>query len=196
MRWVREAPRLVAQLAERHVALFVVGSVVFWTLLWPLALVWWVLWRIDRYRAFDKTPASKRERHVARLLRWYPADWRTRYGDEMAGLLHDTITAGSDGPRLGMNVAKEGLAVRMAPPERRRALAGVCLGLCWIPLIPQGLVAGIMKSIGTPTRSWFLALYAPDAYQWPLIVAIAALGMTMLAAGMTLARTPTAPLLD
>ena len=196
MRWVREAPRLVARIAESHLALFIVGSVLFWTLLWPLALVWLVLWQIDRYRALDKSPASKRERHVARLLRWYPADWRARYGDEMACLLHDTISAGSDGPRLGMNVAKEGLAVRMAPPERRRALAGALLGLCWIPLIPQGLVAGTMKSVGTPTRSWFLALYAPDAYQWPLIVAMAALGMTMLVAGMTLARTPTAPLLD
>ena len=83
MRWVRETPRFVARLAERR-PLFVVGSVVFWTLLWPLALVWLVLWRIDRYRALDTSPASKRERRVSRLLRWYPADWRARYGDEMA----------------------------------------------------------------------------------------------------------------
>ena len=38
-----------------------------------------------------------------------------------------------------------------------------------------------MKLTETPTRSWFLALYLPDAYQWPLIAAMIALGLAMLA---------------
>jgi hypothetical protein len=194
MRWVRATPRLVAHLAERHLWLFIVASIVFWTLLSPLALVWLVLYLVDRNRALDMSPAAKRERRVARLMRWYPADWRVRYGDEMAALLHDTIAAGGDGPRLGMNLAKEGMAARLAPPARRHALAGACLGLCWLPLVAQGLVPAVMKSIGTPTRSWFLALYVPDAYQWPLIATMAALGLVMFGAGITLSRTPTAPL--
>ena len=114
----------------------------------------------------------------------------------MAALLHDTIAAGRDGPRLRLNLAKEAMAARLAPPARRHALAGACLGLCWLPLVPQGLVAALMKSIGTPTRSWFLALYAPDAYQWPLIAAMTALGLAMLGAGVTLARRPAAPLTE
>jgi hypothetical protein len=175
----------VARLAERRPWLFVIASIVFWTLLSPLALVWLALWLMDRYRSLDKSPAAKRDRRVTRLLRWYPADWRARYGDEMAALLHDTIADGRAGPRLSLNVAKEGVAARLAPPARRQVLAGACLALCWIPLIPQGLVPAVMKLTETPTRSWFLALYLPDAWQWPLIAAMLALGLAMLRVGLS-----------
>jgi hypothetical protein len=187
MKWVRETPRFLARVAERRRWLFVSVSIVFWTLLWPLALVWLTLWHIDRYVALDKSPAAKRARRVTRLLRWYPPDWRARYGDEMATLLHDTIAEGRGGPRLNLNVAKEGLAARLAPPARRDALAGACLALCSIPLFPQGLVPAVMKLTETPAFSWFLALYLPDAYQWPLIVAMIALGLVMLRTGLSLA---------
>jgi hypothetical protein len=173
-------------MAERRRWLFVAVSIVFWTLLSPLALVWLALWVIDRYRTLDKRPAAKRERRVKRLLRWYPSDWLARYGDEMAALLDDTLADGRGGTRLSLNVAKEGLAARLAPPTRREALAGACLALCSIPLIPQGLVPAVMKLTETPSRSWFLALYVPDAYQWPLIAAMLALGLAMLRAGMSL----------
>jgi hypothetical protein len=182
----------VAQAAEQHTLLFVIGSIVFWTLLWPLALVWFALSRIDRHAALDKSPLAKRQRRVARLMRWYPAEWRARYGDEMTALLHDTIADGHAGPRLSLNIAREGLAVRVSSPARRHTVAGICLLLCWIPLVPQGLVAAGLKTFGTPTRSWFVALYAPSAYQWPLIAAMVALGLTMLAAGITLAKAPAA----
>lgn len=187
MSWVRTTPRFVARMAERHLWLFIAASIVFWTLLSPLALVWLALWLIDRHQALDKRPAAKRERRVARLLRWYPADWRARYGDEMAALLHDTIADGRAGPQLSLNVAREGLAARMVLPARRDALAGACLALCWLPLIPQGLVPTVMKLTETPTRSWFLALHLPDAYQWPLIAAMLVLGLAMLRAGTSLA---------
>jgi hypothetical protein len=122
---------------------------------------------------------------VKRLLRWYPADWQARYGDEMAALLHDTIADGHGGPLLTLNIAKAGLAVRLARPD---ALAGVCLGLCSIPLVPQGLVPAVMKLTEVPTRSWFLALYMPDAYQWPVIAAMLGLGLAMLRVGISSLR--------
>jgi hypothetical protein len=192
MKWVRATPQFLAQLAERRPWLFVGASVVFWTLLSPLALGWLALWLIDRYRALDRSPAAKRDRRVTRLLRWYPAAWRTRYGYEMAALLHDTIAEGG-GPQVSLNVAKEGLAARLAAPARRDALAGVCLSLCWLPLFPQGLVPAIMKLTETPTRSWFLALYLPDPYQWPVIAAMLALGLAMLCGGMRLAGVHVIP---
>ena len=34
-----------------------------------------------------KRPADPAARQVARLLRWYPASWRARYGEEFAELL-------------------------------------------------------------------------------------------------------------
>jgi hypothetical protein len=109
------------------------------------------------------------------------------------------IIEGRGGRRLGLNVMKEGLAARLAatPATRqalssRQALAGVSFGLCAIPLVPQGLVPAVMKLTETPTRSWFLALYLPDTYQWPLIAAMIALGLLMLGAGISLAATATA----
>ena len=192
MTWVRAVPRLVASLAERHVVLFVVASIVFWTLLSPLALVWLVLSGIDRYVVLDKSPDARRARRVARLLRWYPPQWRARYGDEMGALLHDMILDGRGGPRLHWNLAREGTAARLTPPARRELVAAACLWSCWLPLIPQGVVAAGLKTFGAPTRSWFLALHLPEAAQWPVIAAMVALGVTMLVAGLALTRTPTA----
>ena len=167
------------------------ASIVFWTLLSPLALVWLTLWLIgrviDRHRAVEKSPTAKRDRRVARLLHWYPADWRARYGEEMVALLHDTIAEGRGSPLLSLNIAKEGVAAWLAPPERRQALAWLCLGLCAIPLIPQGLVPAIMILTETPARSWFLALYLPEAYRWPTLAAMLILGLAMLRTGLTLA---------
>lgn len=140
MTWVDATPRVAAQLAQRHLGLFIVASILLWTLLSPLA-----------------------------LLRWYPADWRTRYGEEMTALLHDTIAEGRGGPLLSLNIVREGLAARLAPPERRQALAWICLGLCAIPLIPQGLVPAIMILTDTPARSWFLALYLPEVSAYYLM---------------------------
>jgi len=193
MKWVKATPRFLAQVAERRPWVFVAASIVFWTLLSPLALVWLALWLIDRHWALDKSTAATLDRRVTRLLRWYPAAWRIRYGHEMAALLHDMIAEGGGGPQLSLNVAKEGLAARLTAPARRDALAGACLGLCWLPLFPQGLVPAVMKLTDTPTRSWFLALYLPDPYQWPVLAAMLALGLAMLRAGMRLASVHAIP---
>jgi hypothetical protein len=183
MRLVREAPRLVVRMAEHHTWWFVAASIVFWALLSPLALVWFVLWLVDRYRALDKRPEAR----VARLLRFYPAGWRERYGDEMAELLHETIAEGRGGVRLTFNIAKEGLAERFRLPARRDAIAGVCLGLCWLPLFPQGLAPAVLKLTDAPTQSWFLALHMPGAWQWPVIAGMLWLGLAMLQTGLHLA---------
>jgi hypothetical protein len=50
----------------------------------------------------------------ARLLRWYPASWRARYGDEMVSLLEDTYPTASAvplGARVGL--ARAGCAERL-----------------------------------------------------------------------------------
>ncbi len=194
MTWVRTMPERVNRFAEEHVWQFVVLSIVFWVVLTPLALVWWVLWKIDRHRALDKSPAARAERRAVRLLRWYPASWRDRYGDEMGVLLQDIIIDGRGGPMLSLNVAREGLAERLAPGLRRQSAATVCLLLGAIPLFPQGLVAATMKLTDSPTRSWFVALYAPDAYQWPVIALMIALGLAMLGYGLRVARSCPRPL--
>jgi hypothetical protein len=187
MSCVNATPRFLTRLAERHTVLFVIASTVFWTVLSPLTLVWLAVWLVSRHRALDKSPAARRERRVRRLVRWYPAEWRARYGEELAATLHDAIADGHGGPRLSANVAKEGLAARLAPPARRHGLAAACIALCWIPLFPQGIVPAVMKLTDAPTRSWFLALYLPDPVQWPAIAAMVVVGLAMLRTGTTVA---------
>jgi hypothetical protein len=170
-------------LPERMGWWFVPASMLFWTVLWPIGLVGAVVWLFARSRRLRRahTPLDRR---IARLLRWYPAGWRDRYGDEFAALLRDTIEDGRGSLRLSLDVARAGLALRADDDGRQRVLAGICLTVGWIPLFPQGLVPLAMQLTGAPARSWFLALYLPQPLQWITAVAMVALGLVLLAVGM------------
>jgi predicted acetyltransferase len=50
---------------------------------------------------------------IARLLRWYPTNWRERYGDEFAAVLASSLSDGKGSLRLSMNVAREGMVARL-----------------------------------------------------------------------------------
>jgi hypothetical protein len=55
---------------------------------------------------------SGRRRDLSQLLRWYPATWRERYGDELLALIDDEI-GDSDPPfRLRLSLARHGLTER------------------------------------------------------------------------------------
>jgi hypothetical protein len=73
---------------------------------------------------------------------------------------------------------RESSAARIASAGGIAAVT--CWWLCWLPLFAQGVAPLIMKVAGTPARSWFLALYLPNPYQWPMIAAMIAAGLTML----------------
>lgn len=51
---------------------------------------------------------------VTRLLRWYPSDWRVRYGDEFETTLYSSLADGKGGFRLSVDVAKEGVVARLS----------------------------------------------------------------------------------
>ncbi len=71
----------------------------------------------------DAGQRSPAERRARRLLRWYPAAWRARYGDEFAELLIADI---SDRPRSAartLDVARGGVVARLA----RTGLCGFAL---------------------------------------------------------------------
>jgi hypothetical protein len=166
-------------LAERWGWRFVPIAVIFWVVFWPVAIVWLAITLLARHRAPDDTPAARTDRRVARLLSWYPSDWRARYGAEFSELLHDEIREGHGGPRLTLNVMRESSTARVA--SGGGTTAATCWYLCWLPLFAQGVAPLIMKLVGAPARSWFLALYLPDPYQWPTIAAMIMLGLSMLA---------------
>jgi ABC-2 type transport system permease protein len=54
-------------------------------------------------------------------------------------------------------------------PRATRALFFACIWLGSIALFPRGLVPLAIKLTGGDTKVWFLALYLPDAWQWPTI---------------------------
>jgi hypothetical protein len=64
--------------------------------------------------AEDRDPIDPRTvARAARLLRWYPGDWRIRYGDEFETTLYSSLADGKGGVRLSFDVAKEGLVARL-----------------------------------------------------------------------------------
>ncbi len=73
-----------------------------------------------------------------RWLRWYPAWWRDRYGDELAALMEDHTGGRPPGPGLRISVATAGLRERLrgagvvgdrVPPDARLR-AGALMVLC------------------------------------------------------------------
>ncbi|MEU8193339.1 sensor histidine kinase [Microbispora amethystogenes] len=92
------------------------------------------------------------------------------------------------GPTTAVVELPRAFPLRTAPRSPWRILGGLCWALWPIALFPQGLVAMVLKLLGSPVKSWFLALYMPEPFQWPAIV-----GMMLLGGGLlTVALTTTA----
>ena len=65
-------------------------------------------------------------------------------------------------------------------PRYRRRLLWSSLFTGCIALFPQALVPLLMKLSGGHARVWFLALYLPGAWQWPVITLMFLLGLASL----------------
>jgi hypothetical protein len=83
-------------------------------------------------------PPGPLERRARRLLRWYPASWRSRYGDEFAELLLAELSEQPRAWRRTADVARCGITARLAGA----GLAG-----------PPAGTAGARASLGTLTCS-------------------------------------------
>jgi signal transduction histidine kinase len=64
-------------------------------------------------------------------------------------------------------------------PRHKAILVGFLWATAWCPTFPQGIVAAIFKIIGLDEKAWFLALHLPEVWQWPTIIGMIALGVTM-----------------
>ncbi|GAA3542210.1 hypothetical protein GCM10022419_022920 [Nonomuraea rosea] len=64
-------------------------------------------------------------------------------------------------------------------PRWKAAAVILLWATAWCPTFPQGLVAGIFKVFGIEEKTWFLALYMPEMWQWPVICGMIALGVIM-----------------
>ena len=75
---------------------------------------------------------TEADRRARRLVRWYPKEWRARYGEEFTQLLIDDIDERPRSWRRTFDVARGGLAAQIAhrPLARSRtAIIGLTLGV-------------------------------------------------------------------
>ncbi|GIH64933.1 sensor histidine kinase [Microbispora siamensis] len=94
------------------------------------------------------------------------------------------------GPTTAFIELPRAFRVRTAPMTPWRYFGRLCWGLWPIALFPQGLVAMVLKLVGSPVKSWFLGLHVPEPFQWPVIVGMILLGGGLLAVALaTTART-------
>ncbi|MDI5973917.1 hypothetical protein POF50_032020 [Streptomyces sp. SL13] len=73
--------------------------------------------------------------------------------------------------------AGEGATFIQAMPAYRRRLFWSSFLVGCIALFPQALVPLLMKVSGKVSRVWFLALYMPNAWQWPVIALMSVIGL-------------------
>ena len=113
-----------------------------------------------------------------RVLRWYPAKWRERYGEELAALLEDTYGPGPVPLRCRASLARAGILERLRGPRRtrdddgyrQRVRSGALLVLCaWAVFIVAG--AGFAKftehwDMATPAGERRVPAGAYGAVQW------------------------------
>jgi ABC-2 type transport system permease protein len=92
------------------------------------------------------------------------------------------------GPTPDASPARPGQPQLPPLPLVQTIIVYLCWSLAWLPLLPQGLVAAVFKLVGSPVRSWFLALYLPPAWQWPVILGMIALGLAMVAIAVEIPR--------
>ncbi|MDF2709661.1 sensor histidine kinase [Nonomuraea muscovyensis] len=71
-------------------------------------------------------------------------------------------------------------------PRWKAALVAFLWLTAWCPTFPQGVVAAVFKTFEIPTRSWFLALYLPGPWQWPVILLMIAVGVSMYVLALTI----------
>lgn len=113
-----------------------------------------------------------------RLIRWYPSNWRRRYGDGFAALLEDTYGANAPSWRARVSIARTGLAERAreagliggATSSNDRLRAGSQLVLCgWSLFMVAGAIFAKFTEhwdTATPIAHRTLPNVSDSAVQW------------------------------
>jgi hypothetical protein len=133
-------------------------------------------------------------RRAERWLRWYPGEWRARYGEEFIELLVAELEERPRAPRRSADIARGGLTARLATaglagqpvgadPSGRRSLATLAGALCVFSVVALALWAQL-------TIGW---QWAPPATRaTSLAMVVMSLGILAGAALCVLAIVPVA----
>ena len=128
------------------------------------------------------------------LLRWYPAAWRQRYGEEFAALMEDSLQGQPPTPRFRLSIVRAGLRERgheagllgHGTTEDERVRGGSLLVLCaWSAvLVAGGMFANTADNFkkAVPASSRSLATFAYGA-----VVVLAIVGALVVLTGALVA---------
>ena len=105
--------------------------------------------RLSHFRVTPPTLIRATPHGAVRLLRWYPTQWRERYGEEFSEVLASSMSDGRGNLRLSFNVAREGVVARLeeagvigrlAPPLQRARASVVAILLATLTFLASAAV--------------------------------------------------------
>lgn len=73
----------------------------------------------------DEERSPSTHRRAQRYLRWYPAAWRARYGEEFVAHLEDELNEHAFSMSRGLDIALHGVATRLRVQRAARAVVGL-----------------------------------------------------------------------
>lgn len=143
----------------------------------------------------DQSAAARR---AARLLRWYPPAWRTRYGDEFTLLLIADIAERPTSPARTTDVIRSGLLARLAdagltgdalePARQLRASLAIVAGaltaflIAGVALWSQLTIGWQWSAPAVPATRVGMLVMSAVAVAFPALAMLAALPLLWIAA--------------
>jgi hypothetical protein len=103
-------------------------------------------------------------RDVSEILRWYPAAWRRRYGEELIAMLEDTHGNDKLPPRVRMSLIRTGLKERIRLLRKcSRTYIGysIACGVVWAVILSM-----VFTHAGDTTRHTFAVFAGGWAIGW------------------------------
>jgi hypothetical protein len=103
-------------------------------------------------------------RDIQRVLRWYPAAWRRRYGDELIAMVEDTYGEVDLAAGVWMSLIRSGLRERIRMMHKRlRTYTAYSIGCAVIWAL---ILAVVFTNAGTLTRHTVLVFFGGWAIGW------------------------------
>jgi hypothetical protein len=103
-------------------------------------------------------------RDAKRVLRWYPAAWRRRYGQELIGMLDDTHGEDKLPLRVRIALVRSGLIERIRLWHKRpRTYTTYSTGCAAVWAV---ILATVFTHAGDPTRHTFAVFFGGWAAGW------------------------------
>jgi hypothetical protein len=103
-------------------------------------------------------------RHIKRILRWYPATWRRRYGEELVAMLDDTYGDDKLPPRVRASLVRSGITERVRRWRRiSNTYTGYSIGCAVVWTV---ILSAVWTHTEQPTRHTIAVFFGGWAIGW------------------------------